>query len=144
MGDEILADLGHLIRSLCRRTLVARTRGGEFAIVVENSESVARDVANSIHRTVTKYQWCAQSKITASLGVAYVDESCEPSLLLSRADEALFAAKANGRNRVVCHSEIARVANRQNEELDVSKHSQTGKAKKNLKRQIPVLKVWST
>lgn len=119
LGDEILADLGQLIRGLCHGTLVARTRGGEFGVVVESDELTARQVASSIHRTITQYHLCDQRKITASLGVACVDECCEPSNLLSRADEALFAAKANGRNRVVCHSEIAEISNRHNEELEV-------------------------
>lgn len=119
MGDEILADLGQLIRAVCRETMVARTRGGEFGVEVHGEESIAQQIAHSIHRTVTQYQWCDQREITASLGVASVYESCEPSMLLARADEALWAAKANGRNRVVCHSEIAQISNRHDDELDV-------------------------
>jgi diguanylate cyclase (GGDEF)-like protein len=118
-GDKILTDLGQLIRRLCQTPLVARTRGGEFGILVEAAESVANQIANVIQRAVNRFPWSDHKEITVSFGVAGIIQSCEPSLLLSRADEALFAAKANGRNRVVCHSEIARISNRHNDELDV-------------------------
>ena len=118
-GDEIVGKLGRLVHELCRDTLVARTRGGEFGILVENHESLAVKIADMLRRAVTGYAWWGPNEITASFGVADVSQACEPSLLLSRADEALFAAKANGRNRVVCYSEIARISNRRDEELDV-------------------------
>jgi two-component system cell cycle response regulator len=119
VGDEILSNLGRLIQTLCQKTLVARTRGGEFGVIVEAEETVAKAIANSIRESVDRDEWCKYPEITASFGVASVVESCLPSMVLTQADEALFAAKAHGRNRVVCFSEIASVSNRNEDELEV-------------------------
>ena len=119
VGDEILSKLGRLIQTLCQQTLVARTRGGEFGVIVEAEEPVAKTIAATIRESVDQEDWCKYPEITASFGVASVIENCEPSIVLTRADEALFAAKAHGRNKVVCYSEIASVSNRHEDELDV-------------------------
>ena len=119
MGDMVLGRLAELIQSLCQHALVARTRGGEFAIMVQTSESISKEIASIIQSSVNEKDWFDVPKITASFGVATIVSPCEPSLILSRADEAMFAAKANGRNKVVCYSGIAALSNRGHDELAV-------------------------
>lgn len=118
-GNKVLKQLGHLVQTLCQMTLVARTRGGEFAVLVESRELAARRVAEILWEAVNENQWCKYSGITASFGVACVTEACQPSTLLTRADEALYSAKANGRNQVVCYSDIAAKSHMTGEEIDV-------------------------
>lgn len=118
-GNHVLKCLGALIQSLCQTTLVARTRGGEFAVLVEHEESIAERVAEILVQAINQAQWCKYDEVTASVGVASVVTSCEPAFLLTRADEALFSAKANGRNRVVRYHEIPQVSNRSGEEVEV-------------------------
>lgn len=119
VGDQVLSRLGELIRSLCRETLVARTRGGEFAVLVQADGAVAKKIALIIQTSLNSSDWSDVPNITASFGVAAITSPCVPSLILTQADEALFAAKANGRNKVVCHSEIAALSNRHHDELAV-------------------------
>lgn len=104
-GNRILKDLGELVISLCPDSFVARTRGGEFGVLVEAPEQVASEVARVLINAIDSEQWSIAFSV--SFGVASVDESCGASSLLTRADEALFSAKANGRGRVVAYSEIA-------------------------------------
>ncbi|MEL7500505.1 MAG: GGDEF domain-containing protein [Planctomycetota bacterium] len=118
-GNHVLQEFGGLIQSLCRMTLVARTRGGEFAVLVESRESEARRIAEILLNAIQQFHWCRLDGVTASLGVASVNESCQPSILLTRADEALYAAKASGRNRVTAYSEVAAKSHLTGEDLQV-------------------------
>ncbi|MFK7765658.1 MAG: GGDEF domain-containing protein [Mariniblastus sp.] len=119
VGDRVLCQLGELLRSLCRQTLVARTRGGEFAIMAQANEATTKKIALIIQNEINTGVWSEVNKITGSFGIATVTMPCEPSVLLTRTDEALFAAKANGRNRVTCYSEIAALSNRDHDEIAV-------------------------
>ena len=118
-GSKILKQLADLVQALCKMTLVARTRGGEFAILVENRESAAGEIAHVIHQSISSQPWCEHDHVTASMGVAETIVSGPPSRLLTQADAALYSAKANGRNRVVCYQQIAEISNRVGEDMDV-------------------------
>ncbi len=118
-GDQILRQMGVLVQSICKNSLVSRTRGGEFGVLVQSNESIAKRVATILRDTVDGYQWQGFVGVTASFGVATALASCEPSLVLRQADEALFAAKAIGRNQVVCYSEIVNVSQVDSDQLEV-------------------------
>ncbi|WP_176763961.1 GGDEF domain-containing protein [Aquimonas voraii] len=97
-GDEVLRQLGQLLQRAVRSdTVVARYGGEEFAVITPSGLAEAVGLAERLRRAVE-----ADSRIRVSLGVA----SFEPKLdgdepaLLARADRALYAAKAAGRNRV--------------------------------------------
>jgi two-component system cell cycle response regulator len=118
-GDQILKQMGTLVNSICRNSLVARTRGGEFGVMVQSNESIAKQIAAILRESVDNYPWIGFVGVTASFGVATACAKCEPSLILSQADEALFAAKAIGRNQVVCYSEIVDVSRVDSDQLEV-------------------------
>lgn len=109
IGDEVIAETGALLRANARtEDVVARTGGEEFVILAPNtSVGGAQHLALRIveafrRRTFTS----ANVRVTVSAGVvadAVTDEGIAEDLR-ARADEALYAAKRSGRNRVVLWS----------------------------------------
>jgi putative two-component system response regulator len=101
-GDEVLRDVGGILRREARAgDLVARYGGEEFAILLPGAEaSEALEFADRLRRAISSYPWPLRP-VTASLGVATGEPSKTGALaLLARADRALFVAKRAGRNRV--------------------------------------------
>lgn len=111
-GDESLQWVAAAIRDCInpKLELIARYGGEEFAAVLPNTDlKRALELAERIRAQVAGLQIPhAQSQvspyITMSLGVATLIPSSEttPTQLIANADEALYVAKAGGRNRVVC------------------------------------------
>jgi diguanylate cyclase (GGDEF)-like protein len=111
-GDELLRRLAQVLNSALRATdLLARYGGEEFAALLpETSKTVAGQVAERMRSAVENElngdgRW--PQKITVSIGVAtYPDDGKTGEQVLEAADQALYVAKHQGRNRVV----ISRVA----------------------------------
>lgn len=109
-GDQILKDVAQLLASNLRRAtdLAARYGGEEFAAILPaTSREDATALAQCLCDAIAKHEFLLPEKgerihVTISIGVA----GCMPQLgdnmlmMLSRADEALYQAKASGRNRV--------------------------------------------
>jgi diguanylate cyclase (GGDEF)-like protein len=107
-GDEVLAGFARLAKSCLRKEdLLARYGGEEFVMLLPGtSEAAAIALAERIREEVADAALAGgheKLRITVSIGVA--GESGEHlatlETLLGRADEALYAAKAKGRNCVV-------------------------------------------
>jgi diguanylate cyclase (GGDEF)-like protein len=94
--------------------MAARYGGEEFAVILSNTNaagalSVAEAIAKAVrdeaipHRRAT-----AAAVVTVSIGVAthFPDVQKTPEKLVAAADEALYAAKRAGRNRVIMKAEI--------------------------------------
>lgn len=112
-GDDVLREFARRVRINIRGLdLAARLGGEEFVIVMpDTSAAVAGVVAERVRRIIGSepFQILGGSKaitVTASVGVAtYNGAGDTAERLLKRADKALYAAKRDGRNRVV--SEVA-------------------------------------
>ena len=91
---------------MCRESdMVARYGGEEFSVVFpETVKSDAMNVVEKLRKAVAGITLAdyPQVKITASIGVAsFPEDGSEKSELLMRADEALYRAKGEGKNRTV-------------------------------------------
>lgn len=109
-GDVALKVFANTVRPLLRETdHFARMGGEEFAIllpetVLEEGGRIAERIVAAL-ADVTVECRRGSFRITASIGVASMwDGDAEGEDVLSRADRALYAAKAGGRNRVECES----------------------------------------
>jgi diguanylate cyclase (GGDEF)-like protein len=105
IGDKVLQEVATTIARQCRNSdLAARYGGEEFAIVVPNEAiSGAIHLAERCRQELEKVNLPVKSESlrpTASFGVADALEASSAELLVDRADQALYAAKAAGRNRV--------------------------------------------
>lgn len=109
MGDAVLRNVGGIIAAAIRTTDSAARYGGEELVVVltqtglpgalEAAERLRQQIADAVH-TIAGVSIHA----TASLGLATFDgngEIVDCAQLVTRADQALYRAKAEGRNRVV-------------------------------------------
>ena len=109
-GDLVLQQVSAVLQRAVRNVdLAARWGGEEFAILLEDSdEAGALLIAERIRQDVAALTFDHETgpvKLTLSLGIAsYPDDARSQSDLLNRADEALFYAKENGRNRAVAAS----------------------------------------
>ncbi|MFC1474405.1 diguanylate cyclase [bacterium] len=110
-GDIILKDIAILMRRTVRDIdLVARYGGEEFAVILpETPKKNAVVVAERIREIIEEHDFINESKrleVRASLGVSgHPDDDIENRLdLIAKADEALYKAKREGRNRVCLYS----------------------------------------
>lgn len=112
-GDQVLRLVAlSLKQNVNGQDITARYGGEEFAVVLPNTAlRQALTVADHIRRAVMSKELKKKStgeilgRVTISAGVALVQPSDEPETLIERADACLYAAKRNGRNRVVCESD---------------------------------------
>jgi two-component system cell cycle response regulator len=108
-GDDVLRDFALRIkRSIRGIDLACRCGGEEFVIVLpETDMTVAAMVAERLRRRIAGEpfaisQGARSIPVTLSIGIAAVrGRDDNPANLLKRADQALYRAKRDGRNRVV-------------------------------------------
>jgi two-component system, cell cycle response regulator len=108
-GDDVLRDFAMRIkRSIRGIDLACRSGGEEFVVVMpETGIAVAATVAERLRRRIAAEPFTISAgarsiPVTLSIGIAALrgrDDS--PASLLKRADQALYRAKRDGRNRVV-------------------------------------------
>jgi diguanylate cyclase (GGDEF)-like protein len=102
-GDEVLKKVATILLSSTRSVdCTARYGGEEFAVLLTGTDGeVAKDVAERIRVRVEEQEFPGR-KITLSIGIAeFPDNGQTADDVISSADEALYAAKRGGRNRVM-------------------------------------------
>ena len=106
-GDKVLRITAQVIRAAVRDSdIPARVGGEEFAVLLPNADiNIARDVAERLRRTFAQtFFGEGVGQLTISIGVATMRRGESPEECLVRADTCLYAAKRDGRNRVVVDS----------------------------------------
>jgi diguanylate cyclase (GGDEF)-like protein len=106
-GDELLADIGRVLRERLRETdVVARLGGDEFTVLLpQASEEQARTVATELLDEVGRDRTMVDGKrgrVTVSIGATLFGFGIDgtPEQVLACADRAMYEAKGAGRNRV--------------------------------------------
>jgi diguanylate cyclase (GGDEF)-like protein len=109
-GDRVLKSLAYMLKQRLRgRDIIGRVGGEELAILLPNTneETAARIMAELGEGFAKVHHYAGGKKIsvTFSCGVATYPDYDSAAELSKAADEALYAAKAAGRNQVVCASQ---------------------------------------
>jgi diguanylate cyclase (GGDEF)-like protein len=101
-GDLVLKGIVQLVQSQLRNIdTLARWGGEEFALLLpQTGAAEARAVAEKTHHALAQAEFGKVGRVTASFGVATCQAGESGAALLERADDALYRAKRNGRNRV--------------------------------------------
>jgi diguanylate cyclase (GGDEF)-like protein len=106
-GDEVLRAFAKILRGASdKRCIVGRTGGEEFTVVIERANrEIASSFAQRIRRRVARAHWGnaedAAIQLTVSIGIAIdAPRDMRANDVLARADRALYAAKAEGRDRI--------------------------------------------
>jgi len=111
-GDDVLRQMGTLMRRLVRGNEIAVRYGGEeFAVLMPAaSEDEAAGLARRLLKAIRAHEWPHQP-VTVSVGVAETTTlAMTASQLVAAADSALYAAKAAGRDCMVRWSETLAVS----------------------------------
>ncbi len=102
-GDRVLAMFAEILRTHNRAmNTTARFGGEEFIAVLRDSEAAGARVFAERVRQALKALTFPSGPITVSAGIAeYEDGMASPDVLVAAADQALYRAKSEGRDRVV-------------------------------------------
>ncbi|MEA4832776.1 hypothetical protein SDC9_66534 [bioreactor metagenome] len=105
-GDKCLRQIANAIRSCARKyDIVARYGGEEFCVIFDAVDKITiLEIAIRIRLSVEalKIQDAVSGYVSVSIGAATVlpDRNNEPKNLIRNADEQLYRAKSEGKNRV--------------------------------------------
>ncbi len=105
-GDNVLKEIGKLLQSMSDVTeCVGRFGGEEFILALISDHDRSKALAEYLREEISRKSFL-DGKITASFGVvtSWGSQSCED--LVRQADQALYSAKDQGRNKVVSHGEL--------------------------------------
>ncbi|MEM9531404.1 MAG: diguanylate cyclase [Pseudomonadota bacterium] len=105
-GDTVITEVGSIIAASLRKSdFVCRYGGEEFVVLLpETTGEQAQAVAEKIREAVSECPFAFRDRrvqITISVGVAELEATQSISDLVEKADVALYAAKAAGRNRTM-------------------------------------------
>ncbi len=110
-GDETLRDMAEILMRYSRGiNVICRYGGDEFAVLlVETSKDGTRLYADRIRYVLSTHPFAHGRRLTASIGIASLPEDVTPGAddLIRAADEALYAAKRAGKNRVSVYEDVA-------------------------------------
>ena len=110
MGDKVLKEAVTCITGCIRQTdMCFRYGGEEFLVMLSNAEHAgALRIAERIRMSISSLAFSNEKgrlQVTTSSGCATLTMEDSMDSLVQRADKALYQAKHNGRNRVVCDTD---------------------------------------
>ena len=101
VGDDVLKSFAHILRrNLKGRDTPIRFGGDEFALILPRTTAVAAATLLGQIRQAFEEVRMVAAPVTASFGLAEFNGAEDMAHLIRRADERLYRAKMDGRNRV--------------------------------------------
>ncbi len=102
VGDQLLVDMSKLLKENLRDTdIIGRWGGEEFMIICPETDLIAAiKLAENLRLKIETHKFDVIDSKTSSFGVTVYKKDDDHKSIVARADEALYTAKTNGRNRV--------------------------------------------
>ena len=102
MGDEVLKEFGKLLKKVCKKNqLVCRWGGEEFLILMKHATvEDAEQMCHRIQQRMAQQLFSHQKTLTCSFGIAQLRPDESLMACFERADQMLYQAKNQGRNRI--------------------------------------------
>jgi len=110
IGDEVLVLVARIMRQTFRHhDRLYRFGGEEFVILLRGgSEEDAWGAFERFRLNVAQYPFPQVQNVTVSVGFTEVRHQDTPNVAFARADQAVYRAKHQGRNQVLCHESLIR------------------------------------
>lgn len=112
MGDQVLIQVTRCLANNVRdQDVIGRFGGEEFILLLPNTTPAqAQNVAERCRLAIGELKFTSEDhqefSISASFGISSTLSADEPHLIISQADQALYAVKASGRNQVKIFTEL--------------------------------------
>ncbi len=114
LGDQVLKLVARSLNEIAQaKDTAARYGGEEFAVILpatplETSMEVAEAIRNQVStkRLTNRRTGQVLGQVTLSIGAALLKDAETPDALVHRADEAMYLAKRDGRNRVKSEADL--------------------------------------
>lgn len=108
IGDEVLILVARILKSTLRGyDRVYRFGGEEFVILLRCPDhGAAVKTIERVRQKMAQYRFPQVGRITVSIGLSDIQAGDAPGVVCSRADQAVYYAKRNGRNRVCSYGEL--------------------------------------
>ncbi len=114
VGDSLLRSIANMLKIHLRKNDIAARYGGEEFLILlpETDIEGAKAVGNKIRKSLSLKEWKiketgkSMGKITVSMGISLYKFNESEENLIKRADDALYIAKHNGRNKIITQDEL--------------------------------------
>ncbi|GAB1695093.1 diguanylate cyclase [Krasilnikovia sp. M28-CT-15] len=104
VGDDVLREIGHILRTECRASdLPARFGGDEFGVFLATDLTTATRIAARMRTVIRDHDWHKTAlglRVTVSMGLAPLLPGMTGENLFATADKHLYTAKRAGRDRL--------------------------------------------
>lgn len=106
VGDMVLKEFADIFKSSIRDIdYVGRWGGEEFIIIcMQTDQKGACALAEHLRKKIEEFEFTTVGKETASFGIASCEYEDDADSIVENADKALYRAKREGRNKVVCYN----------------------------------------
>ncbi len=103
VGDAVLKKIAYIVKQTIRKVDYFMRWGGEEFLIIssETDRERAYILAERLRKKIETFKFDNINKITISCGVAEYKRGDTDNILIKRADDAMYRAKREGRNRVV-------------------------------------------
>ena len=121
VGDVILQECGRVLKRICGEEVPAgRVGGEEFGILLRAHADSALRFAECLRQAVQQANYPPGVEMTCSLGLATACEPVPDETIYRQADEALYAAKAQGRNRSMSFQDLEELSRKTGDDVKLA------------------------
>lgn len=108
IGDEVLILVARILKNTFRGyDRVYRFGGEEFVVLLRCADhAAAMQTVERFRQKMEQYRFPQVGRITVSVGLSGIGTGDAPDVVCNRADQAVYYAKRNGRNRICSYDEL--------------------------------------